>query len=154
MLTLDESINTAQILNILLVRLQGGHCRLIEYRTDAWPGAAGCHLRIRWQETAGGLQFGLRTVNSLGQEGSGYYTPDQFEMAVAAMREVERFHAPSPFRARLDALRKHPGPAPKWHWVEAQEPSIDLRQELFDKPMVEGMVTINLEAPNADVQQK
>lgn len=91
-----EKINQLQAeLADLLTRLEQGEFAFLEYGDPSMPcGAPMSHLRIRYMQTAGGMQFGLKTV-SHHVEGSGFYAPDALTIRNIAMDAVLRYHRSS-----------------------------------------------------------
>lgn len=61
------------------------------------------YLRIKYMNTAGGLQYRLCTLY-LGTEGSGFYSPDPDVIIAEAMKQVIHYHRPTPMRKELQAL--------------------------------------------------
>lgn len=51
---------------------------------------------LRWMKTAGGMQWGVRRINRLGQESGGHYLPDADRMAMKdyVMQLVVEHHKP------------------------------------------------------------
>lgn len=93
-----------QELAALLPELVAGRIECIEYGK---PGERYLsYLRVRYIQTAGGVQFQIRRVNTLGVEGSGDYTPDAADALRKAMDAVLHYHRPAPPRiaAALHAL--------------------------------------------------
>ncbi len=93
-------INIAKIIALknqlteLVAELQaGGKWMYIEYGDASEPsGSVMSHLRVRYMNTAGGIQFCLKTVRHH-IEGSGLiYTPDAPEIVTHAMDAVLRYH--------------------------------------------------------------
>jgi hypothetical protein len=92
----------------LLARLQAGEIECVEYGKPGQQYMS--YLRIRYMNTAGGLQFGIRTL-SHGIEGSGDYTPDAGAALQKALDAVIHYHRPagSKIQAALRELRAKNG---------------------------------------------
>lgn len=123
-LTLQQAVEQSKLLNTLLTELQAGKHEVLEYGVAGEPGGYYSAMRIRWMPIAGGTQFGLKLLNSFGQEGSGYYTPDQHEIAIAAQRQLDHFHRETPFKARLEQM-KADYTVPEFTWFATVEPQSD-----------------------------
>ena len=63
---------------------------------------------VRWQPTAGGMQYSCRTVNLIGQEGSGIYDPDPVNIAHEALKMAEKHTAPHPNPAIRELMKNRP----------------------------------------------
>lgn len=67
------------------------------------------HLRVNWMKTAGGWQWGVRTM-SLGMVGgSGLYSADEKLIFDFVSNEVKRILAPLPFKTPVER------PVPEWY---------------------------------------
>lgn len=93
MLTIEKIVALKNQLTELLSQLKaGGKFMFIEYGDPTQPvGSHMSHLRVRYMNTAGGVQFCLKRV-SYHVEGSGQYTPDQREIETLAMDAVLHYH--------------------------------------------------------------
>lgn len=81
----------------LIVKLKSGEVEVIEYGEPSNPGGIMSYLRIRYMTTAGGKQFSLHVLNSLGQQGSGFYSPDPADILVLATQQVIHYHRQTHF---------------------------------------------------------
>lgn len=96
-----ETLSQLQLLTLnrtltdLLAKLKSGEVEVIEYGEPGNPGGFMSYLRIRYMMTAGGRQFSLHMLNSLGQQGSGFYSQDPADILVLAMQQVIHYHRPT-----------------------------------------------------------
>ncbi len=86
-----------RVLVDLIAKLKSGEVEVIEYGEPGNPGGPMSYLRIRYMMTAGGKQFSLRVLNSRGQQGSGFYSPDPADILVLATQQVIHYHRPTSF---------------------------------------------------------
>ncbi len=86
-----------RVLVDLIAKLKSGEVEVIEYGEPGNPGGPMSYLRIRYMMTAGGKQFSLHVLNSLGQQGSGFYSPDPADILVLATQQVIHYHRPTRF---------------------------------------------------------
>lgn len=98
-----ETLSQLQLLTLnrtltdLLAKLKSGEVEVIEYGEPGNPGGFMSYLRIRYMMTAGGRQFSLHVLNSLGQQGSGFYSPDSTDILALAIQQVVYYHRPTRF---------------------------------------------------------
>lgn len=117
----------------------------MEYGDKQLPGAYLAYVRIQFMNTAGGEQFRISTIDHLGREGSGIYSPDLKAIAREAAKMIAHYH-----RETL----------PRKHFLKAE--STPLEWFLFDVttseircfpngsqqiPGIGDVVTVTLEEP-------
>lgn len=121
-----------------------GHKIEIRYGNPLIPGTDA--IVLRWMKTAGGMQWGVRSINRLGQEGSGHYLPDADRMAMKdyVMQLVVEHHKPLPaiIRGNIEGrLKEMPALEFYMHQPNAQftqhtadvERMMDTDDEIFGK---------------------
>lgn len=137
----DQILMNHKVLRQLLPILKAGGVPLLEYGELDKLGGYYSALRIRFMNTAGGPQFQLRELTSLGQEGSGFYTPDAQELADYALMRVIKYHMPVNPRFMRGTV-----PDLQLGWFATHEMESKLRPSLPDT-LFPGEVTFTLEAP-------
>lgn len=137
----DQILMNHKVLRQMLPILKAGGVPLLEYGELDKPGGYYSALRIRFMNTAGGPQFQLRELTSLGQEGSGFYTPDAQELLDQALLRVVKYHAP-----RNPRFMRGTVPDLQLGWFATQELQRTLRPSLPDT-LFPGEVTFTLEVP-------
>lgn len=96
----NDYLKLYQQLAVLLPKLRSGEADVIEYGEPGKPGQHLSYLRIRYMNTAGGKQFSLHELNSLGQQGSGFYTASPDDLMAQAIKMVRHYHRPMKFPFR------------------------------------------------------
>lgn len=153
MLTDGQAYKRCAELRRLLPLLQAGTIRVIEYGSTKNKGQYNCAaIRIRYLNTAGGPQFGIRTVTR-GIEGSGDYTPDSSECLFKAQRRMEEFERPSgrfPLKIQymLDARQR----SDQWEWYGLEEDAY-VPHQLIPETAMKTMFA-NAEVINFNVNEK
>lgn len=89
---IDYSKLHAQLLSQLAL-IKSGDFECIEYGDGAHVGGYASYLRVYYMDTAGGKQFGVKTVSSH-VEGSGAYFPDEASCIDYVMNQVMYYHRP------------------------------------------------------------
>lgn len=109
---IDQELQVKKQLTSMMVLLKEGLFNYIEYGVKDNPGGFLSLLRIRRTMTVGGFSFAIRQLHNY-QEGSGQYFGDNEESITncidEAIKRVHTYHAPSPMREKLIALRKEKG---------------------------------------------
>lgn len=97
----------------MLLKLKAGEFDCIEFGSPDDETKAG--IRIRWSNTAGGPQFQIRMVNSLGNEHSSTYEHDVDAAINKAVQYESYYMKPHPNPKVRELLASRKGPPPKWY---------------------------------------
>lgn len=64
---------------------------ILEYGERSHPGGYLSGIRCRFMKTAGGIQYGIHSLNSFGQQSGGEYTPD-VQKALQIIKERQAYY--------------------------------------------------------------
>lgn len=136
-----ETLSQLQLLTLnrvlvdLIAKLKSGEIEVIEYGEPSHPGGFMSYLRIRYMMTAGGKQFSLHVLNSLGQQGSGFYSPDPADILVLATQQVIHYHRPTSFQVKDRS---------NLTWFAFTEGHQRITGQVQDSPLYKGAISLTV----------